>query len=376
MFPKTVKSGQSGPLMNGFILGVGTATPAASVPQEEALAMSTAVVCENTRQERMMRILFRRSGIDRRGAVLPTSLGREWKARPDALNPGHGPRTSERMELYGKFAGPLAESASVNALQDAGCSPQEITHLVTVSCTGFGAPGVDIGLIKSLGLRSTIQRINVGFMGCHGAINGMRAVRGIVAAEPQARVLMCAVELCSLHYRMAWDDEGIIGNALFADGAAALVAAGTFQNVPPLWQMSGSGSCLIPDSADAMSWHVGDHGFNMRLTGEVADLIESSLRPWMEEWLGTLGCSFEKIGAWAVHPGGPRILDAVETALNLSGNAVTVSRDVLREHGNMSSPTVLFVLDRMRKAGTPGPIVALAFGPGLMAEAALLTPAE
>ena len=362
--------------MNCSILGLGTAVPPDSVPQEEALCMSTAVVCDNERQERLMRILFRKSGIDSRGAVLPTSLGPEWKQRPDALNPGHGPRTAERMQLYGQFAGPLAATASTRALEDAQLNPDQITHLVTVSCTGFGAPGVDIGLIQTLGLPATTQRINVGFMGCHGAINGMRTVRGLVAADPDAKVLMCAVELCSLHYRMTWDDEGIIGNALFADGAAAMVVTGDSSDASPLWEIGGSGSCLIPDSADAMSWHVGDHGFDMRLTGQVAESIEGALRPWMESWLNSLSCSLDEVGAWAVHPGGPKILDAVEAALDLTGDATSISRSVLREHGNMSSPTVLFVLDRMRESVTPGPIVALAFGPGLMAEAAFLHPAE
>lgn len=362
--------------MNCSILGLGTAIPPESVPQEEVLAMSTAVVCEDARQERLLRILFRKSGIDTRGTVIPMSLGDEWKSRPDTIDTGRGPRTAERMELYTYFAGPMAESASQAALDDADVPPEEITHLVTVSCTGFAAPGVDIQLIKTLGLPETTQRINVGFMGCHGAINGLRAVQGLVAANPKAKVLMCAVELCSLHYRMAWDDEGIIGNALFADGAGALVVSGDPGDQVPLWEISGSGSCLIPESEDAMSWYVGNHGFDMRLTGRVAESIEESLRPWMNSWLDSMGYSQNQIGGWAVHPGGPKILDAVEAALDLPSEATTFSRAVLREHGNMSSPTVLFVLDRMRKQVTPGPVVALAFGPGLMAEACFLTPAE
>ena len=362
--------------MTCAILGLGTAVPVESFSQEAALEMSTAVVCEDARQERMMRILFRKAGIEKRGAVIPTSLGHDWKQRPDTLNPGHGPRTGERMKLYEEFSGSLATSASQAALDDAQVDAVEITHLVTVSCTGFGAPGVDIGLIEDLGLPGTTQRINVGFMGCHGAINGMRVVQGLVAANPNAKVLMCAVELCSLHFRMAWDDEGIIGNALFADGAAALVVSADAGNQTPLWNISGSGSCLIPDSRDAMSWHIGDHGFDMRLTGRVAESIEDSLQPWMTSWLNSLDCRQEDVGGWAVHPGGPRILDAVETALSLPQDATANSRKILREHGNMSSPTVLFVLDRIRKLGTPGPIIALAFGPGLMAEATFLTPVD
>ena len=358
--------------MRCTVLGLGTAVPPDLVSQEAALSMSTAVVCENTRQERLMSILFRKSGVEGRHAVLPTSIGAEWKARPDSLNPGNGPRTGERMNLYREFAAPLAHSASIRALEDAKTLPEEITHLVTVSCTGFAAPGVDISLIGSLGLPPITQRINVGFMGCHGAINGMRAVRGLVAADPKAKVLMVAVELCSLHYRLKWDDEGIIGNALFADGAAAMVVSGEGSDQPGIWEIGGTGSCLIPDSTNDMSWHVGDHGFDMRLTGQVANSIEDALQPWMESWLSSMNSSLDEVGAWAVHPGGPKILDAVEAALGLPPEATSVSRSILRQKGNMSSPTVLFVLDQMRHEETPGPVVALAFGPGLMAEAAFL----
>lgn len=323
-----------------------------------------------------MRVLFRSAGIETRRSVLPWQLGYEWKNRPDAVSPGHGPRTAERMQIYGEFALQLAATACNRALDDAKVKADEITHLVTVSCTGFGAPGVDIGLIQSLGLPATTQRLHLGFMGCHGAINGMRAVRGLVAADPHAKVLMCAVEICSLHFRLTWDDEGIIGNALFSDGAAAIVASGDSGGDASLWEIGGSGSCLIPDSTEAMSWHVGDHGFDMRLTGKVSDSIKCGLRPWMESWLNSLNCSMDAVGGWAVHPGSSRIVDAVAAALDLTADATANSRSVLREHGNMSSPTVLFVFDRMREAVTPGPIVALAFGPGLMAEAAFLHRAQ
>ncbi len=320
-----------------------------------------------------MRILFRQSGVESRAAIIPEILEREWKYPPVAVNPGRGPGTAERMKLYATLAGPLAELASIAALKDAQVSPDEITHLVTVTCTGFGAPGVDIQLIQSLGLRPTTQRINVAFMACHGVINAMRVVRGLVAVEPKAKVLVCSVELCTLHYPLNWEDGGLIVNSLFADGAAAMVVSGEPGNAEPLWAISGSGSCLIPDSMDAMNWRIGDNGFDIGLSGKVGEVIEASLGPWMISWLQSLNCTQDQVAAWAVHPGGPRILDAFESALKLPADATSESRAVLRDHGNMSSPTVLFVLDRMRNAGTAGPIVTLAFGPGLMAEAAFLT---
>lgn len=359
--------------MKCSILGLGTAVPPDVVPQEEALRLSLDVICDGEREERLMRMLFNRSGVETRHAVIPSSLGYEWKKRHDPIAPGSGPRTAERMQLYNQFAGPLAERATRTALVDAKTEADQITHLVTVSCTGFGAPGVDVSLIKSLGLRPTTQRVHVGFMGCHGAINGMRAVHGLVAANPGARVLLCAVELSSLHYRLKWDDDGIIGHALFGDGAAALVAGVDADGPSEVGNLEGTGSCLIPDSEDEMAWHVGDHGFFMRLTSEVPNTIERTLRPWMDSWLESMGSSHDQIASWAIHPGGPKILDAVERALNLREGATQISRDVLRENGNMSSPTVLFVLDRIRRNRERGPVVALAFGPGLMAEAAFLS---
>jgi predicted naringenin-chalcone synthase len=264
----------------------------------------------------------------------------------------------------------LAQRAAASALSNAGASAMEITHLITVSCTGFEAPGLDVALIGQLGLKPTTQRLQIGFMGCHGAINGLRAALAISAAGPQSRVLLCATELCSLHYRFAWEPERLVANALFADGAAAVVADGNREGADA-WRLKATGSCLIPDSQPAMSWRIGDHGFEMTLDACVPELIERHLRPWLIEWLGEYGLRLEHIGSWAVHPGGPRILAAIEKSLDLPESATAVSREILSQYGNMSSPTVLFILNRLREQGAPRPCVALGFGPGLFAEAAL-----
>jgi len=282
------------------------------------------------------------------------------------------------MQRYAREALPLALSASRGAFAEDGIAPRDVTHLVTVSCSGFDAPGVDIALIKQLGLPATVGRLNVGFMGCHGALNGLRAAQSIGAAEPSAVVLLCAVELCSLHYQYGADPEQLVANAIFADGAAALVGRAERAQRPeqaPVkdgWSLVSCGSCLIPETEDAMTWRVGDHGFEMTLSARVPSLIEQHLRPWLVDWLGQSGRTLEEIRSWAVHPGGPRILTSVVSALGLPREATAVSEQVLAECGNMSSPTVLFVLDRLRRQAAPGPTVALAFGPGLVAEAALI----
>jgi len=273
------------------------------------------------------------------------------------------------MDRYHKEALPLAAEACRKALAEAGVAPAEVTHLVTVSCTGFRAPGVDVGLIKGLGLKPTTVRTNVGFMGCHGAINGLRAAAGYTGSNPKARVLMCCVELSSVHFYYGWNPKRMVGNALFADGSAAVV--GTPADGAGEWTVAATGSCLFPDSEHAMSWHVGDHGFDMTLSAKVPNMIQENLRPWVEEWLGENGLTIQEVGSWAIHPGGPKILASVEECLGLPKGVTDVSRRVLAGHGNMSSPTVLFILDELRKAKAPRPCVALGFGPGLVAEGAL-----
>jgi predicted naringenin-chalcone synthase len=186
-------------------------------------------------------------------------------------------------------------------------------------------------------------------------------------------VLMCAVELCSLHYFYAWDPEMLVGNAIFGDGAAALIGEpATDATDPALWRVVATGSCLVPESEQAMSWSVGDHGFTMRLSPRVPDLIRRHVRPWLMAWLDEAGLALGQIASWGIHPGGPRIITAAAEALDLPPAATEVSRDILRRYGNMSSPTVLFILEQFIQQNAPRPCVLLAFGPGLVAEAALL----
>jgi predicted naringenin-chalcone synthase len=276
------------------------------------------------------------------------------------------------MERYREYATPLALEASAEALRESGVEAGGVTHLVTVSCTGFSAPGFDVGLIKGLGMRATVERTHVGFMGCHGALNGLRVARGLVAAERRAVVLVCAVELCSIHYHYGWDPRRMVGNALFADGAAAVVVRGVNGVDHGEWRHVASGACLFPESEAAMGWEVGDRGFEMTLSTKVPGLIGRHLRPWLDEWLGREGLGVEEVGSWAVHPGGPRILSELEGVLGLGPERLAISRQVLRDQGNMSSATVLFILRELRRIGAERPCVALGFGPGLAAEVLLI----
>jgi predicted naringenin-chalcone synthase len=358
--------------LSASILGLGTALPEHVFSLDDAIAFSNDLICRDDREKRLLRTMFRKSTVETRRTCVHHSAAYQWIERGAPPSSSPGPTTKQRMALYAEQARPLATTASARALENAGITADEITHLITVSCTGFDAPGVDIHLFDELGLRKTTQRLHIGFMGCHGAINGLRAARGLATADPKARILVCVVELCSLHFKFQWDPELMLGNALFADGAAAMIVAHNQTDDEAIYRLRDTGSCLLDDSRETITWHIGDAGFDMSLSNRVPGLITEQLQPWLAAWLDSQGHSIEKISSWAVHPGGPKILDAVEEALGLGSESLSISRAILREYGNMSSPTVVFVLERFLQENASGPCVLLGFGPGLMAEVALL----
>ncbi len=339
--------------MSPTLLGLGTALPPAGFDQREALELVERLAPPPEGRARQQRAVFRQAGVrERRSAIVP-EVGDTSTAR--------------RMELYAEHARPLARDAARAALVDADLEAQQITHLVTVSCTGFGAPGVDRDLIDDLGLSSDVARTHIGFMGCHAALNALRVARAFAAESPAAHVLVCAVELCTLHVQHTWHVDDVVGHALFADGAAAaVIGAGG-----PGPALAASGGHIFPGSRDAMSWSISDTGFRMTLSARVPDLIASGLRHWCDDWLAQHALQRADIAGWAVHPGGPRILTATRDALDLRPDDLAASHDILMRHGNMSSPTLLFVLRRFLDEQRPRPWVALGFGPGLAVEASL-----
>jgi predicted naringenin-chalcone synthase len=355
--------------MSVLIAGIGTAVPPHRINSADAAEIAKQFACETPAQERLFAAMYRRAGVETRHSVVLSASEGDLAHRQSFYGAEH-PTTRDRLLKYEVEAGPLALSAGRTALQKAAISASRVTHLITVSCSGFYAPGFDIALMKQLPLPPEVSRTHVGFMGCHGALNGLRVARGFLGADPSSCVLLCAVELCSLHHQYGWDAEKIVANALFADGAAAAVLVSSAHPVA-LFEVVASGSTLIEDSEDAMSWRIGNHGFEMSLSPRVPELICNHLRPWLETWLASHGLSIATVGSWAVHPGGPRILGAFSEATDVGRAALKPSHRVLAEFGNMSSPTILFILELLRRTGAPRPCVAVAFGPGLAVEAAI-----
>jgi predicted naringenin-chalcone synthase len=360
------------------IRSVGVASPPHEIAQSDALALAQRICSTDDKQRRFAAVLYNHSGVSTRHGVLPLSEADRW-APHGAVNPDGvlnlGPSTEVRMDYYREHALPLAHAAARQALDGSSCRPRDITHVVTASCTGFTAPGVDLGLIERLELAPTTQRVHVGYMGCHGAINALRTAHGLAHADQRNRILVCAVELCTLHYSFQWSNERMLGNALFADGAGAVVL-GTHDpltgDVQRRWRLAATGSYLFPGTAEAMTWSIGNHGFVMTISSELPRLIQENLRPWLAAWLDHHGLTVADVQSWAIHPGGPRIVEAVESAMGLKREQTSASREVLAAHGNMSSATVLFILKRLLQSGAKPPCVMLGFGPGLVAEAALL----
>lgn len=348
--------------MSAYLNAIGTAVPDQDVHQS-FIGWAGSQLVDATEQKLFAR-MARRSGIAHRWSVLPS--GPEGGSPVDTGGFYHGedPGTAARMALYARHA-PVLAQAAVRALGDA-FVPQNITHMMVASCTGFMAPGLDQVLAKMLGIRPTVERQLVGFMGCYGAIAALRAARHIVRSQPDAQVLLVCVELSSLHLQRGRDLEGLLAMLQFGDGAGAAVISANADGL----QLGTPFCTTLPDSEALIQWHVGDHGFEMILSGEVPGQLAHALaQPSL------LPVDPRSIDAWAIHPGGRSILDAVEHGLTLPEDALADSRGVLNDHGNMSSATLMFVLERMmrrRADQLPRRALALAFGPGVAAEGMLL----
>jgi alpha-pyrone synthase len=277
---------------------------------------------------------------------------------------GRFPSTAERMQLFEKHAPELAERAVAGL--DLESEPRRITHLIITSCTGMYAPGLDFDLVERCGLSPSVERTMVGFMGCYAAINALKLARHIVRSTPEARVLVVNLELCSLHLQQTSSIEQMLSLLVFGDGCAASVVSAE----PTGLALDRFHAELVPETRQLITWKIRDLGFDMFLSGRVPGAIAEGLKAGAGAILD--GASVKAIDLWAVHPGGRSVLDAVERGLGLGPEALAASRSVLDRFGNMSSATIMFVLQSVLGAARPGERgCAMSFGPGLTAETLL-----
>ncbi|MET0296030.1 MAG: type III polyketide synthase [Microbacterium sp.] len=362
--------------MTARIVSIGTAVPSTVVGQDHVRDFFAAQPGLDRLAQRLIHAAFDAAAIDTRHTVL-TQLadGHSADAGLDVVGPSGellAPTTGERNAFYERAAPPLYADAARAALDDAGIAASAVTHVVTVSCTGFFAPGPDFRLVKDLGLSTRVERFHLGFMGCSAALPALRLAASLTAAQPDAVVLVVCAELCTLHIRSSPDPEQIVASSVFADGAAAAIvtaAPGTGRRGG--LDLDRFATALTDDGESDMVWTIGDHGFEMTLTAEVPRIIGREIREAVGGFVGD-----DAPAAWAVHPGGRSVLDRVEGGLELGSEALTASRQVLRDYGNMSSATVLFILRALLgddELADGARIAALAFGPGLTVESVLLT---
>lgn len=352
--------------MNSSIVSIGLSNPGAPIPQAEIARFMQSAHQLDGQERRKLDFLYRKSGIDFRHSVLEDFQKVEvndftFFPKNKELNPFPG--TAARMRIFEEKGPELAEQAVRNALQQADIEPSSLSHLVLVSCTGMVAPGVELELMRRLGISSSAERYCIHFMGCYAAFTGLRLADQLVKANPKARVLVVSIELCTLHFQKEYTEDNLLANSLFGDGAAAALVMQSEKGL----QIKNYLSEVLWEGEKDMSWKIGDVGFEMRLSQYIPSLLNQGIRNLRD--LFETKFNFSQIQHVAIHPGGKQILIQVQEAFGLSTEVNKHALEVLRTCGNMSSASILFVLERMlRDSSIQGEILALGFGPGLTLE--------
>ena len=354
------------------IESISTAVPGHRHSQEALCRFLETHLPMDDRSAALMRRMAEQSAIDARFSVLPdfSLLPENWQGLKKTAGGFSAGGIARRMELYFEHALPL----SLQALAGLDFHPGEITHLIAVTCTGIAAPGLDLMLCEALNLRPGTQRSCIHFMGCYAAIHALKQADYICRAQPSAKVLVVCTELCTLHIRADARPDNLASTLLFGDGSAAVLLTGeSAVQTKSLFRLRNFTSAFLPSGKTQMAWHPDEEGFRMELGRFVPDLVGNGIGQLLQDALSE---AQNRPAGWAIHPGGRKILDRAAEGLSLEKPAFQSSYDVLRECGNMSSPTVLFVLEReyrkMQEAGSSGTVFGAAFGPGLTMESMLL----
>jgi alpha-pyrone synthase len=321
----------------------------------------------NGAKRNLFRRMTRLSAIERRYSFLQpiATTDGSWSDADGLYVKGNFPSTARRMKAFEQFAPKLARAA----LDKLALTEEErygITHVIVTSCTGLYAPGLDHEAVEYLKLSPAVERTMIGFMGCYAAINALKAARHIVRSEPDARVLLMSLELCSLHMQETQDLEQLLAFLVFADGCAAYLVSAQPQGLA----IDNFLSLSIPATNHLITWRIGEQGFDMQLSGKLPAELRIAVAAASSQI--TRGNDPSSIELWAVHPGGRTILDAVEQGMGLRADALSDSRGILLNYGNMSSATVMFVLQQIMQHARPGQRgCAMSFGPGVTAETML-----
>jgi len=357
------------------IKSIGTAVPKYKHQQNEILHFMSRIYAFNEKERRVLRYLYHQSGITSRYSVLNdySHKPNEWTFYPPTENLEPFPSLEQRMKKFNQEAAALSVRAIRNCLQKPS-DLAKITHLITVTCTGLSAPGLDLQLIELLDMPRNIFRTSVNFMGCYAAIHALKLADSICKADTAARVLIVCTELCTLHFQQEPTTDNITSSLLFGDGSAAVLVTGD-EDRSTGFPLQGFYGEVMPKGKQDMSWELSSTGFTMTLSGYVPALIEEDFEKLVNRALTKHGISRDNITHWSVHPGGKKILEAIEKSLSLPKEKLDASYRILSDYGNMSSPTILFVLKEIlctldkRKKQT---VFGAAFGPGLTMETFLV----
>ena len=357
-----------------WLQSIATAVPDRSYTQEFALEFMSRLPMYGDKERSFLQRIYRDTKIARRHSVIE-DYGKpvaeyQFFARNEELLPE--PAVAERNDLFVRHAEELSARVVQKLFQDnPRVRPTEITHLITVTCTGFSAPGFDYQLVQRFGLSANLHRYHLGFMGCYAGFPAMKLAHTICSADLAARVLIVDVELCSLHFQFKSEPDTMVANSLFADGAAAALISSA-EPCGAGFRLVDFFSRIIADSDQAMSWRLGDIAFDMKLSAYVPKLLQRDIGEIVSSTMQAVGLEKQDVRLWAIHPGGRAILDRIALALELPSGALEDSYATLQNYGNMSSATIFFVLQRMLNNPSGGAVFAAAFGPGLTVESAYL----
>lgn len=360
-----------------YITAIGTANPPNRFSQSLIADFMMRAMKLNNGDGRKLKTVFRASGIEFRHSVLE-DYGRvkDFTFFPDTEDLEPFPPTDRRLQIFRQNALSVSVASFRDMLQLLpNRQAPEITHLIVVCCTGMYAPGLDIDLVKALRLSSTVQRTAINFMGCHASFNALKIADAICRSDVKAKVLIVCTELCSLHFQREANEDNLLANALFGDGSASVLVEAKSES-PLKLQLENFHSDLAPEGANDMAWTIGNLGFEMRLSSYVPALIKKGITSFTNTLLQKLSVGLADISHFAIHPGGKKILEVIEGELNLSKEKNEAAYHVLKNYGNMSSATVLFVLKHvvgnLNGANEGERVLGLAFGPGLTLESMMM----